>query len=208
MCATPYSHLSISHPFPTDFKNAFEAEYNAVDPDILLAAMDLYPPLQGKYYNQSFSVVQSSGMGKSRMMDHTATLRFTLPFNIHEDMSYDSDAKCTFFPITSFSLCLSPLTAYPPFDKQVMKFITEKFPDEEGALTRPLVFLETLFNETLAELAEYPKGETNEIARKWYDWLKEGSTANEVGATRKQFYDRVVRKAQEVSGRCHECYLF
>ncbi|KAG7089223.1 hypothetical protein E1B28_010924 [Marasmius oreades] len=53
------------------------------------------------YYNRSFSVIQSSGMGKSRLMDHFATLRFTIPFSIQE-----SDAN-----------------TYPSFDDQVRDFL-------------------------------------------------------------------------------------
>jgi hypothetical protein len=33
-------------------------------------------------YNHSFPIIQSSGLGKSRLVDYSATLRFTLPFNL------------------------------------------------------------------------------------------------------------------------------
>jgi hypothetical protein len=61
--------------------------YSAPYPTILLTTMDLYTPRKGdKYYNRSFSIVQSSGMGKSRLVDHSAKSRFTFPFNLHEQM--------------------------------------------------------------------------------------------------------------------------
>lgn len=48
--------------------------------------MDLYATGNEKYYNRSFSIIQSSGMGKSRLVDYSARLRFTFPFNVHEQM--------------------------------------------------------------------------------------------------------------------------
>jgi hypothetical protein len=72
---------------PSDFKQAFETEYAAPFPDILLTTMDLYTPRKGvTYYNRSLSIVQSSGMGKSRLVDHSARSRFTFPFNLHEPL--------------------------------------------------------------------------------------------------------------------------
>jgi hypothetical protein len=53
--------------------------------------MDKYAPDRaGRYYNRSFSVVQSSGMGKSRLADHSAKSRFAFPFNLHEPLPVGS----------------------------------------------------------------------------------------------------------------------
>jgi hypothetical protein len=82
----------ISHFHTSDFKQAFETKYEAPCPDILLKTMDLYTGDIDKYYNRSFSIVQSSGMGKSRLVDHSATLRFTIPFNLHENMPAGSQS--------------------------------------------------------------------------------------------------------------------
>jgi hypothetical protein len=55
--------------------------------------MDLYMPGKGgTFYNRSFSIVQSSGMGKSHLVDHSATSRFTFPFNLHENMPIGSES--------------------------------------------------------------------------------------------------------------------
>jgi hypothetical protein len=35
-----------------------------------------------KPYNHSIAIIQSSGMGKSRLVDSTADLKFCFPFNI------------------------------------------------------------------------------------------------------------------------------
>lgn len=42
------------------------------------------------YYARFISIVQSSGMGKSRMIDQVAKTKFVLPFNLRKD----SDGKC------------------------------------------------------------------------------------------------------------------
>jgi hypothetical protein len=36
------------------------------------------------YYNCSFLIIQSYGMGKSRLVNHSTKLRFTLPFNLEK----------------------------------------------------------------------------------------------------------------------------
>ncbi|KAG7089224.1 hypothetical protein E1B28_010925 [Marasmius oreades] len=160
------------------FKVAFEETHRSPFPNILLSAMDLYH-LDHPYYNRSFPVVQSSGMGKSRLMDHSATLRFAIPFNIHEGT--DSGAE-----------------PYPPIDHQVRDFLTKNFTNDLGALTRPLVFLQALFNKTVTELESYTTEEPQKIARKWYNWMKEGSTVDGVGTNRTDFYDRVVQEARKL----------
>ena len=88
-CVCPSQSLT----FTTDFKTAFEQEYSAPKPEILLSTMDLYPLAEYQYHNRSFFVVQSSGMGKSRLMDHSATLRFTLPFNICEQTNGSVESR-------------------------------------------------------------------------------------------------------------------
>ncbi|KAG7091989.1 hypothetical protein E1B28_008376 [Marasmius oreades] len=162
------------------FKEAFEKNYRSSHPDILLSAMDLYH-LDETYYNRSFSVVQSSGMGKSRLVDHSATLRFTIPFNIQQDIQ-------------------SGGRVYPPSDRKVRDFITATFENEVDAVTWPLVFLQALFTETVVQLKNYKKGQPQAIARLWYDWMKKESTVYEVGKERTKFYDRVEHEARKLAG--------
>jgi hypothetical protein len=165
---------------------------------LLLTAMDLYVPDETtNYYNRSFSIVQSSGMGKSRLMDHSATLRFTLPFNLHERMGWCSKSMSLPFLVLTYIYYLL-ITAYPPCDHNVRNYLTDIFDNEVSALTRPLVFLQALFKETFYKLESYKAGTPEEIARQWYDWMKEGSTVDKVGTNRSLFYDRVIEKAKAV----------
>ena len=40
-------------------------------------------------YNHSIAIIQSSGMGKSRLVDSIAERKFCFPFNIRESLSSD-----------------------------------------------------------------------------------------------------------------------
>jgi hypothetical protein len=62
-------------------------KYMSQFPHILLTTMDRYVvDASSGCYNRSFSIVQSSGTGKSRLVDYSAQSRFTFPFNLHEQM--------------------------------------------------------------------------------------------------------------------------
>ncbi|KAF8758297.1 hypothetical protein RHS01_03159 [Rhizoctonia solani] len=65
---------------------AFQEPYVGTVHKYFVEALDSYPnlPNQKKLYMRSISVVQSSGMGKSRMIDEAANLVFTIPANIRE----------------------------------------------------------------------------------------------------------------------------
>jgi hypothetical protein len=39
-----------------------------------------------KSYNHSISIIQSSGMGKSRLVDAVAKIKFCFPFNLREPL--------------------------------------------------------------------------------------------------------------------------
>ncbi|KAG7089317.1 hypothetical protein E1B28_011012 [Marasmius oreades] len=155
------------------FKAAFEKQYRAQEPKILLQTIDLYGMHQA-FYNRSFPIVQSSGMGKSHLMDHSATLRLTIPFNIHQEVKSGKH--------------------YPPSDGKVRDFLTKGFNNEMEAVKRPLAFLQALFTETLAELQDHPemykKGKSKDLALDWYKLIHQGSTADHVGVERSKFYER------------------
>jgi hypothetical protein len=64
------------------------------DSDILLAnlmdrlrANPADPALQP--YNHSIAIIQSSGMGKSRLVDSVANMKFCFPFNIRGPIGHD-----------------------------------------------------------------------------------------------------------------------
>ncbi|KAF8987022.1 hypothetical protein BDQ17DRAFT_1490436 [Cyathus striatus] len=123
----------------------------------------------------SVPIIQSSGTGKSRMIDEMASLVFTLPFNLRNPEEF------------------KPL-AYPPPDDAVSKYMLEE-ECYETARSRVFVFLKHLFVETLNELrthkAEGPPKTTEELASWWKIHLLK--TEPETGKTRRTIlYDRIV----------------
>ncbi|HEV7737358.1 MAG TPA: hypothetical protein VGO47_08335 [Chlamydiales bacterium] len=76
-----------------DVRAAFEGAYKSDSRDHFLEYIDKHTPRLGSadnFYNRSLSIVQSSGMGKSRLVDHCAQLRFTIPFNLRESLPDNS----------------------------------------------------------------------------------------------------------------------
>jgi hypothetical protein len=57
-------------------------------------------------------------------------------------------------------------------------------------------FLETLFLQVLGRLKDYEEGDAQQIASRWYQWLKIDSSANDVGSNRTGLYQQVVDKAK------------
>lgn len=62
---------------------AWTTPYNHPDPEMLSKALlDMKELSESKNYGNTVAIVQSSGCGKSRMVDETAKFLFTLPFNL------------------------------------------------------------------------------------------------------------------------------
>jgi hypothetical protein len=80
----------------TETYDAYHEKYRGKLDVALLRVMDGYKaklePLAT--YNFSLSIVQSSGMGKSRTVDCAARRRFTFPFNLREELPEGSFSKC------------------------------------------------------------------------------------------------------------------
>jgi hypothetical protein len=89
-------------------------------------------------------------------------------------------------------------SAYPPFDDNVRNYLTCEMKEELAALTRHFAFLEALFLAAVQALESYQKGSSEDIARRWYDWMSYGATPTTVGTNRTEFYGRVIEHAAEV----------
>jgi hypothetical protein len=102
------------------------------------------------------------------------------------------------FPLSILYLAYPFPSAYPPFDNNVRRYLTESFDGEEDALTRHLVFLESLFRLAVRKLDSYDQSTPAGIAMKWYEWMDNGSTPTHVGSYRQEFYDEVIKDARSV----------
>ncbi|KAF8329151.1 uncharacterized protein EI90DRAFT_3063346, partial [Cantharellus anzutake] len=133
-------------------------------------------------YNLSLSVIQSSGMGKSRMVHEAALSVFTIPINIREELG----------PV---------LETYPPPDKEFSYYFQGHLIKSDLRLQAEYaIILGVLFTKA-AELLEksfftYETGAA--LASEWADYLNEGQTGTEVGTNRKKFLDSVVDRAWQL----------
>ncbi|ELU41236.1 hypothetical protein AG1IA_04734 [Rhizoctonia solani AG-1 IA] len=77
---------------------AFQEPYVGTVHKCFVEALDSYLnlPNEKKLYMRSISVVQSSGMGKSRMIDEAANLVFTIPANIREALPEGIASRSSF----------------------------------------------------------------------------------------------------------------
>ncbi|KAG8733953.1 hypothetical protein FRC11_014552 [Ceratobasidium sp. 423] len=132
-------------------------------------------------YNWSISVVQSSGMGKSRMVEEASDTVFTIPINIREALKY---GKIT----------------YPPPDEALRQFFMDRqHKDGEQQKVEYAIFLQVLFTEARKSVQKrFSKLTGAKLALAWANYLREGRTLEAVGQNRKSFYDRVVQEANNL----------
>ncbi|KAF8985416.1 hypothetical protein BDQ17DRAFT_1415379 [Cyathus striatus] len=126
-------------------------------------------------YGNSIPIIQSSGTGKSRMIDEAASFVFTIPFNLRN---------------LEESLALT----YPPPDVAVSGYMrTEKQYDE--ACSRVLIFLKNLFNEISNELLRYNVGtykKAEQLASWWKNHLSEAHAENPRETRRSYLYNKII----------------
>ncbi|KAF8749259.1 hypothetical protein RHS01_10250 [Rhizoctonia solani] len=134
-------------------------------------------------YNWSISVVQSSGMGKSRMVEEAANTVFTIPINIREKLPEGriSDISAAGQNIREFFLKRQSLS-----DKQQQADY--------------MLFFKLLFDKTHEVVQDCFSGITgSDLALAWAKYLNNGQNIVEVGTKRKLFYDSVIKDADLVS---------
>ena len=68
--------------FCVAYEQAWKAPYESEYHDLLFDTIEEIKSDAGTQYSNIASVIQSSGTGKSRMVDEMASLIFTLPFNL------------------------------------------------------------------------------------------------------------------------------
>ncbi|RDB23991.1 hypothetical protein Hypma_008682 [Hypsizygus marmoreus] len=133
-----------------------------------------------RYYGSFFSIVQSSGMGKSRVLDELSKTRFVIPMNLrHRDT-----------------------TGYPPADHKLREFLLGDMDDPNLSYNRMLCFLQSLL-ETANQVAKALLGSSHPdsyvaLAAAFRQYMTDGQSMASAGAERIKFYDDVVTAAQEL----------
>ncbi|KAJ7211194.1 hypothetical protein GGX14DRAFT_565068 [Mycena pura] len=152
-------------------KEAWDCNYVGDFAEILVQAIDkaLAGPSAGGYSNLG-SIIQSSGYGKSRMVDEVAKIRFTFPFNLRPAEE-------------------SASLAYPHPDNCVRKYFSHSS-DRKALALRDRLFFFHLFNLTVKKLnsIEFESKTAAELPELWREWLK---------SNRSDFYGCVAQMAEE-----------
>ncbi|KEP45172.1 putative G2/mitotic-specific cyclin cdc13, partial [Rhizoctonia solani 123E] len=129
-------------------------------------------------YNWSVSVVQSSGMGKSRTVEEAGKTVFTFPINVRQEAEADKKA-------------------YPPPDSKMRQFFEERVNSNDKTQQADyMILLREMFVRALALVEVYFPGLTGaKLALAWANYLAEGQKIMEPGQHRQEFYDEVVNEA-------------
>ncbi|KAI9449302.1 hypothetical protein BJY52DRAFT_1227846 [Lactarius psammicola] len=125
------------------------------------------PPVYGRY----FSILQSSGMGKSRLLDEFSKSYFLIPLNLRASTD----------------------RGYPPADAQVRHFLTDSQVVSHSSVTSLLqYFLLALFIKTKEILGDMGRTKSDRI-RKFRAYMSKDQSMRSTGKNRTAFYDSVRR---------------
>ncbi|KAF8138816.1 hypothetical protein EV363DRAFT_1445610 [Boletus edulis] len=128
-------------------------------------------PAGRELYARYCAIVQSSGMGKSRVVDELSKFRFVIPVNLLDPES----------------------SGYPPSDISALRYLGGGGSQEE-AFFRSCQFLHALFMETI-DAVKHMAEET--IAGQFRDNMKEGM-GDRHGQWRVTFYNNVVQRSESL----------
>ncbi|KAL5638460.1 hypothetical protein ACGC1H_005223 [Rhizoctonia solani] len=168
----------------SNLKLAFEEPYKGETAHLFIKSLNkircfyVGRPAADRPYNWSVAVIQSSGMGKSRMVEQSSLSMFTIPINIREDPPAGKKA-------------------YPPSDTSVRRFF-HRYQNKDDAEQQAAyaIFLQVLFTKILELIQnQFPELTGQDLARAWATYLKEGGSEDTVGMNRQEFYNSVVLKA-------------
>ncbi|QRV98754.1 hypothetical protein RhiJN_26773 [Ceratobasidium sp. AG-Ba] len=177
---------SISHG-GTGNISAFENVYGGKSHEHLIQALD--QEIERRWlssellYNRSLAIIQSSGMGKSRLVEEVGDHRFTIRITL-------SDAP-------------EGRTVYPPPDRAVSGYFVKHMvkSDQEQQLAYG-AFLLALARVTYKYVnEEFADQVGKNLPLSWNTWMKEGRTGTYEGRNRKSFFDAVVASATKIYDR-------
>ncbi|KAN0074451.1 hypothetical protein V8E55_011863 [Tylopilus felleus] len=163
---------------------AWVQEYRGNYPTIMLKSINARP--RSSAHANCISLIQSSGYGKSRLMDEMAKLVFTIPLNIRNPEERNKGA-------------------YPPADSDVWEYLCKThIKDVSGADDLVALFLSKLFDEVDSEVSRafswsqvvLPEKEFAECWRQYL--LGEVPRRNNV-TLRSQLYKKVIQASREAS---------
>jgi hypothetical protein len=144
-------------------------------------------------YGRYCSILQSSGMGKSRLLDEFSKSFFLIPINLRAEGTTGSCYLITVAP----KACLICLIGYPPPDDDVRNFFVRGSPIQAYQVRS---FLSALFEttaETLRRLGDDQSTYYTQVAR-FREFMSKGQHMKSVGSNRRNFYQDVISRVLAV----------
>ncbi|KAI0255367.1 hypothetical protein BJV78DRAFT_1279535 [Lactifluus subvellereus] len=130
-------------------------------------------------YARFCSIVQSSGMGKSRLLDEFSKSHFLIPINLRPEGT----------------------KGFPPPDIAVRNFLTQydqKDPEiQRRSYSRASHFLLSLFDHTKDTIVALSADNKEDRIAKFREFMSNGQTFASAGKNRRNFYADIVRQAQK-----------
>ncbi|KAG8702164.1 hypothetical protein FRC11_011643, partial [Ceratobasidium sp. 423] len=166
------------------FQVAFGVPYQGDLPQHFIDTLNMYSRRSkgsSKLYNKTISIIQSSGMGKSRLVHEVANQVFTIPANLREELPEGSKA-------------------YPPSDGKLRSYFgNHELKSDDLLQAEYAILLKHIFILAASEVSVAIKGREGSVASAWADHLKKGQSDDEVGIYRQKFYTKAVDEAYKVS---------
>ncbi|THH20899.1 hypothetical protein EW146_g544 [Bondarzewia mesenterica] len=127
------------------------------------------------YYPNYADVIQSSGMGKSRLVDELSKTHFVIPMNLRKPN----------------------VAGFPASDKLLYEFWNKYVKDQREALLRSYAFLRALFIEakTVVESLYETGVDESSLPSHFREFMTQDQTVKDQGPKRRAFYNKVVRRA-------------
>jgi hypothetical protein len=149
-------------------------------------------------YARFCSIVQSSGMGKSRLLDEFSKNHFLIPINLRPENSHSASILSFFLYFYGYTRLLG----FPPADVAVRVFLTNYDSDDpeiqQKSYPRACHFLLSLFVHTADLVVTLGADNKDDRVVKFREYMSKGQTFVTAGTNRLKFYADVVKRAQKV----------
>jgi hypothetical protein len=152
-------------------------------------------------YARFCSIVQSSGMGLSRLLNEFSKTHFLIPINLRPENSHS--ASILFLFLFFFLLySYSRLLGFPPADVAVRVFLTKYDSNDpeiqQKSYSRACHYLLSLFVHTADLIVTLGADNKDDRIVKFREHMSERQTFVSVGTNRLNFYVDAVKRAQKV----------
>ena len=148
-------------------------------------------------YAPYMAIVQSSGCGKSRLVDEFGKGEFVIPMNLR-----NPSAKGTVIAEIFYVSVSTPLLGFPPADKPLYLYF-EALHKKSDKFKHISAFFVALFDKCKSRLDLRTAAERKESTARWFRRvMTEEQTMDSTNDFRTKFYEDVVREADRVSCSC------